>query len=164
MPLGQFLEAVGVAEHVGERHQHMDGVVDLRPAAERLALGDLRSADIHGNTELDLEPLNDELEMKFVRALKDSLTGLPVDHHADRSIDRRKHFRDDPVEPVPHRLDQGGKADADDADHDGQADLGSDDIQQPGARVPWRKLLAMIRVTVGPGTITITRQANRSGV
>ncbi len=29
------------------------------------------------------------------------------------------------------------------------------------ARVPWRKLLAMIRVTVGPGTITITRQATR---
>ena len=29
------------------------------------------------------------------------------------------------------------------------------------ARVPWRRLLAMINVTVGPGTMTMTRQATR---
>ena len=34
--------------------------------------------DVHGNAELDLEPLNDELQMKFVRALEDGLTAFEI--------------------------------------------------------------------------------------
>src|SRR5438876_1053690 len=55
------------------------GVVDLHHlAADRLAVGDLRAADVRLDLELALHPVDEHLEVQLAHAGDDRLTGLLV--------------------------------------------------------------------------------------
>ncbi len=64
------------------------------------------------------------------------------------------------LEPPAERLDQRGEADADQRDHERDAELRPGDVEKPGA-APCERLFAMISVTVGPGTTMMTIVATR---
>src|SRR5258708_7512907 len=65
-------------------------IVDLGIAGDRLAISDLRCADIGVDLELALHAVDDDLEVQFAHPLDHGLAALMIDGAPDRRILRRE--------------------------------------------------------------------------
>ena len=61
-------------------------VIDLGGAGDRLAIGDLRRADIGVDLELALHAVDDDLEVQFAHPLDHGLAALVIDRDAEGRV------------------------------------------------------------------------------
>ena len=74
-------------------------VIDIGRAGDRLAIGDLRRADIGVDLKLALHAVDDDLEVQFPHALDDRLAALVIDRDAEGRVLGRE-----PRQSLPHLL------------------------------------------------------------